>query len=469
MKFALFFTLLSIQVFVLPLAYAETVKSWEEYAAKLKWVQRRGFKHSKNERDPADYEGSTNYAFPCQTLESRGTPTTVHQLRPSDVKVVAALGDSITAANGLDAKTVLGVLTQYRGKSWSIGGDQSYESVPTLPNILRKYNPDLVGYSIGAGRASSAGARLNVAVPGGISQDMPDQARKLVDKMREDPNVDFDNDWKVVTLFIGGNDLCRWCNNEEKFAPETYADNIRQALDILHAEVPRTFVNLVSVVRVTQIARVSELICDTLQMFLCECGRFGNEGKLEPIIDEYHRVTDELMTSGRYETRDDFTVVVQPAFKHTEIPEKEGGKIDESYLAPDCFHFSAKGHAAAAESLWNNMIEQVGSKRERWTPGEPVECPTEENPFFYTMLNSPPGLMHSKSGYGETKERTWDQMIPIFSSSFNSSRERCMLLGGTILAVVVVMACITTLALVRIRAKRRSRLHQKEKELMTNY
>ncbi|KAJ8313635.1 hypothetical protein KUTeg_008196 [Tegillarca granosa] len=32
------------------------------------------------------------------------------------------------------------------------------------------------------------------------------------------------------------------------------------------------------------------------------------------------------------------------------------GEIDLSYFSPDCFHFSAKGHFAAALSLWNNMI-----------------------------------------------------------------------------------------------------------------
>lgn len=28
----------------------------------------------------------------------------------------------------------------------------------------------------------------------------------------------------------------------------------------------------------------------------------------------------------------------------------------ESYFAPDCFHFGAKGHATLAKELWNNMV-----------------------------------------------------------------------------------------------------------------
>lgn len=31
-------------------------------------------------------------------------------------------------------------------------------------------------------------------------------------------------------------------------------------------------------------------------------------------------------------------------------------KMDMSYLAPDCFHFSTKGHKEGAVALWNNMV-----------------------------------------------------------------------------------------------------------------
>ena len=50
---------------------------------------------------------------------------------------------------------------------------------------------------------------------------MPGQAENLVAKMQDpdavEGDVDFQNDWKVVTLFIGGNDLCRTCQNQVFF------------------------------------------------------------------------------------------------------------------------------------------------------------------------------------------------------------------------------------------------------------
>ena len=46
------------------------------------------------------------------------------------------------------------------------------------------------------------------------SRDMPFQARLLVEKMKSGKEgIDFQNDWKVITMFIGGNDLCDYCKD----------------------------------------------------------------------------------------------------------------------------------------------------------------------------------------------------------------------------------------------------------------
>jgi phospholipase B1 len=56
-----------------------------------------------------------------------------------------AMGDSLTAAFGADAWTIFTVFTEYRGLSWSIGGDSNVNEVFTIPNILKKYNPNIKG------------------------------------------------------------------------------------------------------------------------------------------------------------------------------------------------------------------------------------------------------------------------------------------------------------------------------------
>ena len=41
-----------------------------------------------------------------------------------------------------------------------------------------------------------------------------EQAESLVTKMKADTRFDFDQSWKMVTIMIGHNDLCRFCLNE---------------------------------------------------------------------------------------------------------------------------------------------------------------------------------------------------------------------------------------------------------------
>ena len=48
---------------------------------------------------------------------------------------------------------------------------------------------------------------------------MPGQAELLVKRMKSNSKIDFDNDWKVITLFVGGNDLCRFCYNKAGIIP----------------------------------------------------------------------------------------------------------------------------------------------------------------------------------------------------------------------------------------------------------
>lgn len=53
------------------------------------------------------------------------------------------------------------------------------------------------------------------------------QAKRFVDTLVLMPKYDFFGSWKVLTLFIGGNDLCSCCrkykNDEDKYKPENFA------------------------------------------------------------------------------------------------------------------------------------------------------------------------------------------------------------------------------------------------------
>nr|XP_014425321.2 phospholipase B1, membrane-associated [Pelodiscus sinensis] len=347
-------------------------------------------------------ERSYGTSIPCfDRIPSNTVPVSVHNLRPADIKVIGALGDSLTAGNGAGSKPndVLDVLTQYRGLSWSVGGDQNISTVTTLANILREFNPSLRGYSIGTGAQNSANAFLNQAVPGDRSEDVPSQARRLVDRMKNDTGINFQEDWKLITLFIGGNDLCKFCNDPVHFSPDNYTNNIKIALDILHREVPRAFVNLVTVLHIVTLRdlyQAKNISCPRLIMRnLCPCllNYADNSTEVE-ILESFNRRyqegTHQLVESGRYDTKEDFTVVVQPFLEKVTIPKTKEGLPDSSYFAPDCFHFHQKTHSQTARGLWNNMLEPVGNKTDAHFLEMvlTLRCPSPVEPFLRTYKNS---------------------------------------------------------------------------------
>ncbi|XP_037393614.1 phospholipase B1, membrane-associated-like isoform X2 [Pygocentrus nattereri] len=343
----------------------------------------------------------TGTELPCKNLNPSNTPpTSVHALRPADIQVVAALGDSLTTGNGVGSSpyNLLDVITQYRGLSWSVGGDQNLSTVTTLPNILREFNPALTGFSVDKGKEGTSQAFLNQAVAGATSVDMLRQAQALVSRMKNDSRIDFHSDWKVITLFIGGNDLCDSCQNSLYYSAENFVKRVQEALDYLHSEVPRAVVNLVEPIHIIPLRGMhqdSSLNCPTwLVRILCPCVILPKNGSkelqdLDDLNRAYQRGLVDLVDSGRYDTHSNFTVVLQPLLRDLTLPYTDG-RPDRLFFSPDCFHLSQKAHTLMARGLWNNMLEPLGNKThsQDFTAGLSVKCPSENSPFIQTYENS---------------------------------------------------------------------------------
>ena len=73
--------------------------------------------------------------FPCDTApgspgaRSATRPTSVHHLRPGDIDVIGAMGDSLTAGSASAAANLVEIFIENRGMSWS--GGESNISLPT--------------------------------------------------------------------------------------------------------------------------------------------------------------------------------------------------------------------------------------------------------------------------------------------------------------------------------------------------
>ena len=304
--------------------------------------------------DPKYFEGKklSDFKFDNKLVKRFNKPaTSVHELKPSDIKVIAALGDSITAAFGAKATSLTSMFYEYRGVSWTMGGDK--DSTTTLPNILKLFNPNLKGYSTSYNFALFGvyGNGLNVAASGNDANHIPGQIETLIKRLKASKEFDWQNDWKLINLFIGGNDLCHYFRFGEwsRYSPQNYIKNIEKGLDMLHKELPKTFVNFVMILDISELKLVdNDKPCTSFLKVECPYIAFPPSAKAgQEIMDvtvQYQNLTEQLINSGKYDTRDDFTVVVQPFMKDFKMPRLPNGKIDYSYLAPDCFHFSTKTH-----------------------------------------------------------------------------------------------------------------------------
>ncbi|XP_063078262.1 phospholipase B1, membrane-associated-like [Engraulis encrasicolus] len=340
--------------------------------------------------------------LPCEERSpSPVPPTSVHEVRPADIKVVAAVGDSLTAGNGLGAgpNNLLEVLVQYRGLSWSVGGDMNISHVTTLPNILKEFNSNVTGFSVDKGKETSSNAFLNQAVAGAKADGLLGQAKVLVERMKTDPRIDFQADWKVITMFIGGNDLCDSCKNALYFSADNFQKHVKEALDYFHQEVPRAIVNLIEPLHILPLRQLHQdhtLKCPTwLVDILCPCvitprPHSEAERRMEDLNRHYQLSIHDLIESGRYDTHDNFTVVIQPFLRDIIVPLLPDGRPDRSYFTPDCFHLSQKSHTQMARALWNNMLEPLGDKthNQDFASGLNLTCPTQSSPFIRTYRNS---------------------------------------------------------------------------------
>eukprot|EP01006_Ploeotia_vitrea_P018313 TRINITY_DN49636_c0_g1_i1.p1 TRINITY_DN49636_c0_g1~~TRINITY_DN49636_c0_g1_i1.p1 ORF type:complete len:426 (-),score=55.07 TRINITY_DN49636_c0_g1_i1:1353-2630(-) len=357
-------------------------------------------------------------AFECSWKPSEHTPKTIHELRPRDIQVIGALGDSLTAAFGARSWNLLNIANwkEYRGISWSGGGRDSVQEQSSLPNIIKYFQPTgyMKGYAtaetpVKEGPLDVEHAHLNQARTAARSDAMParvDGGKDWIGQPGEVANFTrvgremlgasgFANAWKLVTIFIGANDLCWACDcegcNATREAAANYRDQLTTALDYLHKNSPKTFVAIVLPVDPTRLFPIKSGLCSSLHGALCGCGTSDDEAWRASVTkhtNEYDAVLEDIVK--KYDNDDQFAAVVQPFFVNTYPPKKPDGSYDKSYFAPDCFHFSAKAHAQAGLALWNNLVQPVGQKRKDWHYGEKITCPPDDQ-YLCTKKNAGKG------------------------------------------------------------------------------
>jgi len=315
--------------------------------------------------------------FACPVIAAPPATTNVKNLRPGNIRVVMAIGDSITAGMSAKDNNILN-LKEYRGLSFPIGGDTG---IVTVPNLLKgSYTSSgyPVGYATGIGKRDSSITGFDGAVSGAHNLDMLSQAQWLLSQVKNHKNVDYNNDWKILSVFIGSNDLCVVCSDPIPHDAVNYQNNLIDALDYLYTNMPRVFVNIIANIDVTELYNFKSGAC-ILHGYECSCGGSSDASKRNRVTiatKAYHDAAYKVASyfNGRNSTG--FAVVVQPFLQTTHVP-------DRSFLSPaDCFHPSAKGHEAMSIGLWNNMITPAAQKKKVWDTVDAPICATADTLLY---------------------------------------------------------------------------------------
>lgn len=338
--------------------------------------------------------GQTFYVN-CPSLPKRNGTATILDLRPSDIKIMMAMGDSITASFG-----ILGSLNESRGHSFSMGGNPN---VATLPNLFKIFNPNVIGQSIGTYPAEACygvncpamkyypGQDMNnAAKAGSLVADMVSlQANYLIRQVNQRNNIDVVNDWKVLSIMIGVDDLCGSCTfNLTYLSADDYENNLMGTLERIRTTLPRTFVNLVLGYNVSQAYDLSlvtpKCVNASRPLFIqCDCLFQPENGAVREAIDarltEFNARAHKIALYYQRKAYLDFAVVVQPFMSNTHVTDLPGGFLSRM----DCFHPSGYGQAAMAVGLWNNMLTPSAYKKTWLDFADAPICP-ERDTLLYT-------------------------------------------------------------------------------------
>ncbi|CAB1457898.1 unnamed protein product [Pleuronectes platessa] len=290
---------------------------WGEYEEGIRHYSKEALNKEFPEKTrPASFK---HPVFQCPDMSpSPSVPSSVEFVKAADIKVIAALGDSLTTSIGANATTVLGIPIEFRHVSWSIGGYGSFKDVITLANILKLFNPNLVGAAPGKTvhgmQAHISETGFNLAVTGHNTFNLPSQTRHLIDTLRGYEGLNFEKDWKLVTILMGMNDICDYCKDKALFS----ADNF-----IHYMTVPRMIVNVAQILPMQTLREVQKPTPGCLlQRSFCSCliEPVAGSPELQELVEvnlEFQKKLEALLHSDRF-FRDNFAVVHQPFLKHAD-------------------------------------------------------------------------------------------------------------------------------------------------------
>jgi len=323
-------------------------------------------------------------------------PKSVNHLIPSDIQCFGVLGDSISAGFSLESHSIFKDLIEYRGKSFPIGGEKDFR---TIPNIFSKYNSpkkcaaygstfithsilqyptsSYSTYKVFLGEAKLKNEiNCNVAISGALSNQLMKMWNQLIIQWTKFSCLE---EWKLLTVMIGANDICQYCLTGYNNTINTYIFNIEELFQDIIQNYQYIFVNVISTFDVGLTADWQNKGCEWVHQIINECpcilGR-DKTGNYKEIVKNLYRDINLLLYPlvKKYDEIGflrNIKFVIQPIMENFEI-------YNSSYLSSfDCFHPSAFGHELMATILWNNLFLPADQKIKNMPYMMPLHIPQD--------------------------------------------------------------------------------------------
>lgn len=323
-------------------------------------------KCSKNFTLPKNgiYNNFKNYFFTNKVKD-------IKNLKFTDLKIVASIGDSITAGFGVN--NIRGGLQEYIGKNWATGFDFDAYS---LANFIQFYSPNLVGGSVGKHLISISNKcnipykhipffdKFNSAQSSARACNGKQQVKWLIDQMQNTKyNVSYNHDWKFISVLMGFNDVCQYCKTNNYL--ENFTINYRQLLNKLY-EIPNAYINIVQLFNGKEMEllryKKTNLYCKHINILVgtYECPCLNNIVKtenydfLQKLFDEYNTIIKNLVK--------EFNLLAITENRHDWYSKIVDVSIDFSlydFSNIDCFHLSLSGQKKLALAVWNKLTANI--------------------------------------------------------------------------------------------------------------
>ncbi|XP_043268871.1 phospholipase B1, membrane-associated-like isoform X2 [Venturia canescens] len=306
------------------------------------------------------------------------------------------MGDSLTAGTGIFASNIFHLFIENRGVTALGGGQGTWREYFTIPNIIKEFNPNLIGYAPYDSLTHQKASGFNVAEIAAMSRDLPYMAENLIRRIQYHPDVDMKKSWKLIGILIGANDFCSdmcWTTSGPWSILNNHKNDLIETLRTLKEKLPRTLVSIIPPPNLIVLAELHEksLQCKITTDIECSCllGLHWRPLKKEfsDIMNAWQRIDEEVANYPEFQT-EEFAVVAQPFATNLSFPMKPDGTAEWRYLSSDCFHLSQIANARASIAIWKNMLEPVGRKTRDWSDNDTLACPTESQPYLTTLINS---------------------------------------------------------------------------------